>query len=311
MRPAGAGSPAHRDNGRVLGHDEPLGSDNPWQRVARRLQSEWRERSGLRAGSHNGQLLGSRLTIEDGAPPRLAGYLTEAAKRQVQAAVQDADNTGALLSRPRLWVDLLSSQPLCFNAFGDMAENLEFGSKVFTSLMPEEVSAVTRVRFEYSPGRGDSRYTGARSAFDVFVEASGPHGRGFIGIEMKYHESMKVAPARDRDYARLAQLTGAFRHDALDRLLRPPHQQLLLDHLLALRLQQVDADDWDWGLFALVYPGGNTTCASVAASYTSGLADPNTTFRTITLEAVCRALAASSTESWVAELSTRYLGCRV
>lgn len=290
----------------MLGHDKPLSADNPWQRVARRLQSEWRERKGLPAGLHNGQPLGSRLRIEDGGPPRLAGYMTDAAKRQVQAAVEDADCTGALLSRPRLWVDLLSSQPLCFNAFAAMAEDVDLGSKVFATLMPSEVSAVTRIRFEYSPGRSDTRYTGARSAFDVFVDATGPRGRGFIGIEVKYHESMRVAAAKDRGYGNLARSTSAFRDDAIDWLVRPPHQQLLLDHLLALRLQQVDAEDWDWGMFALLYPGENTACATVAASYASGLADPST-FRTITLEKFCRALTANSAESWVTELITRYL----
>ena len=44
----------------------------------------------------------------------MANYLSPAAKRQVQRAVAEAPSTGALLSRPRLWVDLLSSQPLCF-----------------------------------------------------------------------------------------------------------------------------------------------------------------------------------------------------
>jgi hypothetical protein len=291
----------------VLGHDEPIRTDNAWQRVARRLQSEWRESRGLPAGLHNGTPLGSRLTLEDGAPPHLAGYLTTAAKRQVQAAVADANATGALLSRPRLWVDLLSSQPLCFNAFGEMAEDLDLASRVLASLLPDAVSEIARVRFEYSPGRGDQRYTGARSAFDVFVEATGPRGRGFIGIEVKYHESMKVAPATDRGYARLARSTGIFREDALPMMMMPPHQQLLLDHLLALRLQHVHADYWDWGMFALLHPRGNEACAAVASSYAASLAS-SSSFRVLTLDQFCEGLATASAEPWVAELSRRYLG---
>jgi hypothetical protein len=292
----------------MLGHDEPVRSDNSWQRTARRLQSMWREGRGLPAGLHNGTPLGSRLTPEDGAPPRLAGYLSDAARAQVQAAVADSPSTGALLSRPRLWVDLLSSQPLCFNAFGNMAEDLDLATAVMAKLLPDAFNEVTGVRFEYSPGRSDARYTGSRSAFDVFVEGVGPRGRGFVGVEVKYHESMQVAAAVDRGYAELARSTEAFLNDAIPALLRPPLQQLLLDHLLALRLQQADADQWDWGAFALLYPRGNDACAAVADSYASALAAP-TTFRVITLEEMYGALAEACQEPWVAELRQRYLGC--
>ena len=55
------------------------------------------------------------------------------------------------------------------------------------------------MRFEHSPGRGDARYTGDRSAFDVFVEHSTPAGaRGFIGIEVKYHEGLNDAGSSDK-----------------------------------------------------------------------------------------------------------------
>ncbi|MBN9739411.1 hypothetical protein PP1_030995 [Pseudonocardia sp. P1] len=45
-------------------------------------------------------------------------------RQQVQGAVAEAPSTGALLSRPRLWVDLLPSQPLCFNLFAPLAADL-------------------------------------------------------------------------------------------------------------------------------------------------------------------------------------------
>lgn len=54
------------------------------------------------------------------SPSRSASrnYLTEQARTRVKVAVDEAPKTGAFLSRPRLWVDLLSSQPQCFNLFG-------------------------------------------------------------------------------------------------------------------------------------------------------------------------------------------------
>ena len=49
---------------------------------------------------------------------------------------------------------------------------------------------MTGVRFEWSPGRGDQRYAGNRSAFEVFIEYVGGRGRSFLGIEVKYHEDL-------------------------------------------------------------------------------------------------------------------------
>jgi hypothetical protein len=65
---------------------------------------------------------------------------------------------------------------------------------VLRELFPSRIGEVTAVRFEHSPGRGDPRYTGDRSAFDVFVEHATPSGaRGFVGIEVKYHEGLTEA----------------------------------------------------------------------------------------------------------------------
>jgi hypothetical protein len=293
----------------VLGHDVPLSSDNPWQRQARLLQSEWRERQGLRPGLHRGHALGSRLQSEDGEPPAQRNYLTPAAKRQVLTAVEDAPSTGALLSRPRLWVDLLSSQPLCFNAFGDLAEDLDLATATFSALMPDLIDRVDAVQFEFSPGRGSAAYTGNRSAFDVFVEASGPTGRGFVGIEVKYHEDMKVKPASHRGYEVLARQAGIYREDAIPRLLEPPLQQLLLDHLLAQRFAAAHPERWNWGLFALLYPLGNTACGTVLDSYRSALADSRN-FRAVMLENFIGALRAGGGESLAAQLARRYLGAK-
>lgn len=202
--------------------------DNEWQQRARLLQSQWRQRQGLAVGTHRGNPLGSRITLDDGQPPTLANYLAPQAKKQVQTAVEQSRTSGALLSRPRLWVDLLSSQPLCFNLFGPLAEDLDLATAALRLVWPN-IHQVTAVQFEWSPGRGDHRYTGNRSAFDVFITYLGPNGRGFLGIEVKYHEDLSGTPARDNDgrYPAIARRHGIFREDALPELQRLPLQQTL------------------------------------------------------------------------------------
>ncbi len=291
----------------LLGHGLPLAADNAWQRKARRLQSQWRERQALAPGLHRGQPLGSRIRLEDGEPPALGNYLTSAAKRQVLQAVEEVTTTRAWLSRPRLWVDLLSSQPLCFNAFGDLAEDQDLASATIGALMPDVVQRVDAVRFEFSPGRGSADYTGNRSAFDVFVEASGPAGRGFVGIEVKYHEDMKVKAATDRGYEAMAREAGIFKGEAVPSLLRPPLQQLLLDHLLAVRFAKAHPDRWDWGRFAVLYPSENTACSTVVNTYQSRLRDARS-FQALTLEMFIEALRHGGGDTLAEQLQQRYLG---
>lgn len=289
----------------LRGHDVPVAGDNPWQRTARKLQSSWRAQHGWEPGQHDRTPLGSRLTTTDGDSGR--NYLTPAALAQVRQAVRDAPRTGALIMAPRIWTDLLSSQPLCFNLFGDMAADLELATAVLARVWPGEVDRVRAIHFEHSPGRGDTRYLGNRSAFDVVVDHDGPAGRTMVGIEVKYHENMQVSPAKDKGYADIARQHDVFREDALPRLAAPPLQQLWLDHLLALQVGTVDHQTYTHTRFVLLHPCGNTACARVAEQYAECLTH-RSTFSPLHLETVVSALTEVTGADWVGELQRRYLG---
>jgi hypothetical protein len=282
--------------------------ENVWQQRARLHQSLWRQARGLKAGLHNGLPLGSRLTPADAEPPRLLNYVSPQAQRQVQLAVDNRSKTGALLSRPRLWVDLLSSQPLCFNVFGPLAEDHALASRVLSMLWPD-IRTVKDIRFEWSPGRGDRCYTGNRSAFDVFVDYDGARGRSFLGIEIKYHEDLTGKAAKDEHnvYPAMAANHHIFRDGAITQLQKLPLQQIWLDHLLALQLRTNPKDDgWDAGTFVLLYPVGNTACAAAAGRYRHCL-DNGETFHARTLDEVVQAARLASSDSWTDEVFARYL----
>ena len=44
---------------------------------------------------------------------------------------------GAVIEQERLWTNMLSSQPLCFNLFGDLKLNPDKGNKFFQQLFPD------------------------------------------------------------------------------------------------------------------------------------------------------------------------------
>jgi PD-(D/E)XK nuclease superfamily protein len=289
-------------------HHVRVRGDNPWQRRARLMQALWRERVRLPIGDHRGSPLGSRITRADGEPPVLSNYLSDPAKRQVLAAIDASARTGALFGRPRLWVDLLSSQPLCFNLFGPLAEDADLATAALRLVWPRQITRVIDVWFEWSPGRGNPRYTGNRSAFDVFIAYEGAAGRGFFGIEVKYHEDLSgnLAPDKDGRLAELAATHRVFRDKALSELQRLPLQQLWLDHLLALQLRASPDDGWDEGTFVLLSPTGNVACTSAANRYRSCLSDSRS-FDARTLDEVVQAIRLATGGGWIDAVYDRYL----
>src|SRR5439155_9703560 len=100
-------------------------------------------------------------------------------------------------------------------------------------------------------------YLGNRSAFDVFVRYRTPtNDKGFIGIEVKYPENLRVKEARhDHRYDEVTAFSDAFANSDDPALRKPPLQQIWLDHLLALSMLQA-SDGWCDGFFVLLAPAG-------------------------------------------------------
>jgi hypothetical protein len=285
---------------------------NLFQRRARLLQSMWREAQGYGMGVHKGRHgerpLGSRLS--ESSADRLDNYLTETIRSVVDREVRDPEQSkGKLYARPRIFDDLLSSQPLCFNLFAELQQDLPLATAVFQDLTEpcsHPVGVVEAIDFEYSPGRGDPNYTDDNSAFDVYVRFQTPKGgSGFIGIEVKYHEDLSGKAARLRPrYEQVAHLMGCFDEAHLPELQRAPLQQVWRDHLLAgaHRLRHEFAD----GFFAILYPEGNRACAKVVHRYRECLSSGDT-FAEWTLERFTSVVACHTDAEWLGLFRDRYL----
>lgn len=281
-----------------------------FQRKARLLQSLWREEQGYPIGVHkyNGKSrpLGSRLAMP-WAEESLANYLTENIKEVVRTEVLDKRKSkGKLYSKPRIFNDLLSSQPLCFNLFGELQRDLSFATKFFSELIPAGAQEVTGINFEYSPGRGEERYTGDHSAFDVYVTYTTPSGgNGFLGIEVKYHENLKDQAADHRQrYDEIAVDMGCFDPDQYPKLKNQPLQQIWRDHLLAGIHKKVDG--FEEGYFVFLFPEKNLACQSAINSYKECLVDP-ASMLAWTVEDVISTIQEFTNEEWVENFIDRYL----
>jgi hypothetical protein len=120
-------------------HHAFVKSDNGFQRTVRLRQALWREKFDYPIGLHRGVPLGTRLQMPD-AKTHLWNYLTDSIRDVVRAEVLDAaGGDGKLFGKPRIFDDLLSSQPLCFNLFGELKRDLALASRVMHRLVPDKI----------------------------------------------------------------------------------------------------------------------------------------------------------------------------
>ncbi len=283
-------------------------AERPWQRILRLGQALWREDRGLPIGYKDDTPIGSWI---ESTYARASGgnFLSPTIRERVLLDLATFKD-GERVDQDHLFGNLLSSQALCYNLFAELAENLSAATLLARKWL-DSVSRVTQIRFEFSPGRGDLRFTGTRSAFDVFVEyVTQTGGEGFIGIEMKYHESLEAGSqnqVRDRTLD-VARSSGAFL-DAEDRRLRQlPLSQLFLDHTLALSMLQDPESMWDEGCFCLMYPTANKSASEAAAQYSGLVRDfEQSHFVAMTLDDTVSSLRRLADEPWIRQFDLRYL----
>lgn len=267
-----------------------------FRRRLRHHQAQWREANGHPVGSQpiapkvGGQsvrVLGSRLPLAY-AKETGANFVTAGARDAVKARLC-AKESHQMLDAQRLWADLLSSMPMCFNLFGELAADLRLADRAVHTWWPDAPGTVSAVRFEHSPGRLDPAFIGNLSAFDAaFLLDIGNGAQGIVGVETKYHEWAKPEVAKPRRvprYLEVAERSGAFVPGIIDAVNRTGLLQIWLDHLLVLSMLQHPSRAWSWGRFVIVHPAGNSDFAEACARYRELLVDEST-FSSATVESL-------------------------
>lgn len=271
---------------------------------ARLLQSIWRTEKGFeyKEGRY-GNFLKPDFAKKSGA-----NFLTKEIFELVKFKV--ANKHMKVIQEPRIWNNLLSSQPLAFNLFGELKLNVEIATLVFKELYPDRlINKVIAIKFEYSPGRGNPKYTGDSSAFDVFVVyENNLSEKCFFGIEVKYAEDLNDAPASHKElYVAIADKSGVFDLSQLSKLKDKPLQQIWRDHLLALSLF-VTNDDYAVGDFIYLYPSGNLNCKAGVDAYQSTLIKSTETyFKQLTIEMLVKTIKNHCSDRWIFDFENRYL----
>lgn len=150
----------------------------------------------------------------------------------VRAARETLDNRNkkskGMINEERLFNNLLSSQPLCFNFFGRLKYNLLLATKVFQKFFPL-ITEVTGIFFEFVPEKAQNN---DNSADDIAIEfRSGQNKKGIIGLECKYTETFSQKKYSSDNYKHIYSLSEAF-ISSYDELTHPKYNQLFRNQLI-------------------------------------------------------------------------------
>ena len=286
-----------------------------FRRRTRYHQAQWREANRLPIGSEpfaprpdgRMRLVGSRLPLAY-AVQTGANFLSGDALVAVRSRTSTVERHQSL-DRQRLWADLLSSEALAFNLFGDLAADRALADRAVHALWPDTPGTVCDVRFAYSPGRLDPGYLNSLRAFDAaFILDIGDGTQGIVAIDTKYHEWGKPEtpkPGNLQRYTEVAERSGIFAPGAIEALgQRSAHALMWLEHLLLLSMLQHPDRSWTWGRYLVIHPAGNVDFVDLCARYRDRLVE-HTTFSALSLEGVLDTAALAS--DTIANLRERYV----
>jgi hypothetical protein len=289
--------------------------DTDFTAYARLLQSKWREEKGYPIGkSQNGTVYGNYVEKEF-AKKSGCTFLTKKIWEIAKLELKKSKTSGAFYQENRFVSNLLTSQSMCFNLFGEFLDRKDILLKILNELKPNLMDKITNISFEYSPGRGDEKYLGDRTAFDVFIEYEKEDKKSFLGIEAKYvetlaEESLEEAEGnfkRHPQYKKITENCGLFKPDVINDIKKPPYSQIWRDHLLSISLKNGEGKMYDNGYFVYLYPVNNYECHSAVKSYMDFLPNPETSFFEIYVEDLIKNIYKNIKEDWTNELVDRYI----
>ena len=244
-----------------LGIGPQYDGDDKFTRRMRLHQSWYRSEVlrvpyGVGPGGKSTKFRGNMLTegpAEDGK-----NFLTSAIFEVAEERLRE----GSGVVEPfRLKRNMLSSQPMCFNLFGELKRDPELATKLVRALWGKDIAAlwgsdraqVTGVRLEWAP-EDKKEYLNDNTAFDAFIEYEMEGGgKGFIGVETKLTEPFsRDFDDREGRYSKWMTAESPWGAAGPDEVANEERNQLLRDHLLAWALLE-RSPEYAHGSFAVVY----------------------------------------------------------
>jgi hypothetical protein len=164
-------------------------SDPPRRAERRLLQGWWRETElGVPPGrDERGVLRNNMLPVSAVQSDPGLNFLDPAVSAYAQHRAPTVIRLDGTLDEDRLYRNLLSSMPMCFNLFGMFRAHPGSAARVLSSATGLDVADIQEIEVEWIPD--GVHPLGDRTAFDAWVHYTSSTGRhGFFGVETKYTE---------------------------------------------------------------------------------------------------------------------------
>lgn len=283
-------------------------ADDRFRAAARARQALLREAKGWPIGlwatdTDKARELGSFLAPQHGDANFITLEIAKLARREVAWREDDA-----LIDTERLYRNMLSSMPACFNLIGPLALDPRLATAVLRRLAPDFVKKVNTTLFEHSPARRHPAFTHDRTAFDALFKVTTTAGEhGFVAVEVKYTESLNEPPARLRPrYDEVSQESDLFVDPNHPQLRTAPLQQLWRQHLLAYTM--VKNGLYTTGRFMVIAPSLNRVAQEAISLYRTHLLPGGIIpFEVVSYEQYIEAVGRSGAADIAALLHDRYL----
>jgi hypothetical protein len=211
--------------------------------------------------------------------------------------------SGGKIDERRLFNNLLSSQPLVFNFFGPLRQDLALATQVVRALFPG-IDAVTAVKFEFAPkGWVDN------SAFDVALEVMAQGRKGLIGLECKFTEPFSPTEYDTAGYREIATVCSAFDVPYED-CIKSEFNQLFRNQLIAERL--VQKEEYAFRMTGLFCEPGDEGAIATGRAFRGMIKDGESSFHIVTyakfIEALQMLPLTWTQREWSMMLWARYCG---
>lgn len=284
-------------------------SDSVRVRRYRSHQSWFRETvlgvpPGLRHGSGD-QMVGSMLRVEDVQADRGLNFVNDSALRAADRRAEEVQREGGTLEAHRLFHNMLSSMPMCFNIFGAL-EGAVSAPSLMRELFDPDLAAIDDMVCETNPPVTEP--LGDRTAFDAMLRYTTPIGPRFVGIETKYTEPLSPKSYDNDRYREVTAASSWFRPGAADALVGSSTNQLWRGLMLA---SLVEDESGAAGRYAVVSTADDRAAVDAVDKVKQWMNDPDRLFF-VSLEqmvATARAVGGDVVE-WADRFEQRYVVAR-
>lgn len=246
-----------------------------------------------------------RASMLPKSAPQSANFLSPEIHEYVQARVPVVRSQNGTLEEDRLYRNMLSSMPMCFNIFGALRVYPITAARMLADCTRLDVASLTRVEVEWTP---DGEHPlGDRTAFDAFVEYLNSAGdRCFFGVETKYTE-----PFSQEEYFsdRYAEVTAAppngFTDGAAEVLVGRNTNQLWRNAMLAAAVRQ--QHEYAEGRVLVLALDADTGAEKALYGCRDQHTCPDELFASVTLGALASTAEGTVLDSWSCKFRRRYL----